>query len=129
MKNTTLLRSQVTAALALTLLLALFAPALKAQSSGTSGLAGTVTDPSGAAIPNVTVTLTSNGTGQVRTTTTGTDGSYKFQLLQPGDYKIRFAANGFKTAEVASIQFAGPPQYLFLALALCRWTVYPGKRR
>ena len=64
MKNTTLLRSQVTAVLALTLLLALFVPTLMAQSSGTSGLAGTVTDPSGAAIPNVTVTLTSNATGQ-----------------------------------------------------------------
>ena len=42
-----------------------------AQSSGTSGLGGTVTDPSGAAIPNVMVTLTSNATGQVRTATTG----------------------------------------------------------
>ncbi len=51
----------------------------------------------------MTVTLTSNATGQVRTTTTGTDGSYKFSLLPPGDYKVRFAANGFKTAEVASI--------------------------
>ncbi len=39
MKNTTLLRSQVTAVLALTLLLALFVPAVMAQSSGTSGLA------------------------------------------------------------------------------------------
>jgi hypothetical protein len=103
MKNTTLLRSQVTAVLALTLLLALFAPVVMAQSSGTSGLGGTVTDTSGAAVPNVTVTLTSNATGQVRTATTGTDGAYKFTLLPPGDYKIRFAVNGFKTAEVGSI--------------------------
>jgi Carboxypeptidase regulatory-like domain len=103
MKITTLLRSQVTAVLALTLLLALFVPAMMAQSSGTSGLTGTITDPSGAAVPNVTVTLTSNSTGQVRNTTTGTDGAYKFSLLPPGDYKIRFAASGFKTAEIASI--------------------------
>jgi hypothetical protein len=103
MKNTTLLRSQVTAVLALTLLLALFAQIGMAQSSGTSGLGGTLTDPSGAAIPNVMVTLTSNATGQVRTTTTGTDGAYKFSLLPPGDYKIRFVANGFKTAEVGSV--------------------------
>jgi hypothetical protein len=103
MKITTLLRSQVTAVLALTLLLALFVPAMMAQSSGTSGLGGTVTDPSGAAVPNVSVTLTSNATGQVRTTTTGTDGAYKFALLPPGDYKIRFAASGFKTAEVGSV--------------------------
>ena len=39
MKKTTLLRSQVTAVLALTLLLALFVQGLMAQSSGTSGLA------------------------------------------------------------------------------------------
>ena len=102
MKTTTLLRSQVTAILALTLLLTLFVPFVMAQSSGTSGLAGVITDPSGAAIPNVTVTLTSNATGAVRTAITGTDGTYKFSLLPPGDYKVRFGANGFKTAEVAS---------------------------
>jgi Carboxypeptidase regulatory-like domain len=103
MKIKTLLRPQVTAALALTLLLVLFVPALLAQSAGTSAVAGTVTDPSGAAIPNVTVTITNNGTGQSRTATTGTDGSYRFNLLQPGDYKASFAAAGFKTGEVASV--------------------------
>jgi hypothetical protein len=76
---------------------------LMAQSSGTSGLAGTVKDPSGASIPNVTVTLTSNTTGQARTATTGADGAYRFTLLQPGDYRVRFAANGFKTSEVATV--------------------------
>src|ERR1700733_5203829 len=102
MKKTTLLRSQVTAVLALTLLLALLVQGLMAQSSGTSGLGGVVTDPSGAAVPNVTVTLTSNSTGQSRTATTGSDGSYKFSLLPPGDYKVRFSASGFKVSEVAS---------------------------
>ena len=78
-------------------------PVLLAQSAGTSGLTGTVTDPSGAAIPNVTVTLTSNDTNQVRTATTGGDGQYKFTLLPPGSYKVRFAANGFKTAEITAV--------------------------
>jgi hypothetical protein len=103
MKNLTLLRSQVTAVVALTLLLALFVPNLLAQSAGTSGLAGTITDPTGAAIPNVTVTATQIATGQERTATTGSDGEYKFSLLQPGDYKLRFAAAGFKTSEVGSV--------------------------
>ena len=57
---------------------------LLAQSAGTSALAGVVTDPSGASIPNVSVTLTSNDTGQTRTATTGADGTYKFTLLPPG---------------------------------------------
>jgi hypothetical protein len=103
MKTMTSLRSQVTAVLALTLLLTLFVPNMLAQSAGTSGLAGTITDPSGAAIPSVTVTATHISTGQVRTTITGSDGQYKFALLQPGDYKLRFAANGFKTSEVGSV--------------------------
>src|ERR1700733_8525587 len=103
MKNLTLLRLQVTAVLALSLLLVLLAPTAMAQSSGTSGLTGTITDPSGAAVPNVSVTLTNNGTQQARNATTGTDGAYKFALLPPGDYKIRFSASGFKTAEVGSI--------------------------
>src|SRR6185369_5249489 len=66
-------------------------------------LTGTVTDPSGAAVPNVTVTLTSNDTNQARTATTGNDGEYKFTLLPPGGYKVRFAANGFKTAEISMV--------------------------
>lgn len=79
------------------------APAIMAQSAGTSGLAGVVTDPSGAAVPNVTVTIISNETGQTRTTTTGADGAYRFTLLPPGTYHVRFAATGFKTADVASV--------------------------
>jgi len=84
------------------LLLALWVPSLMAQSSGTAGLTGVIKDSSGATVPNVTVTLTSTATGQVRTTTTGADGVYRFVLLPPGDYKVRFAATGFKTAEVES---------------------------
>jgi hypothetical protein len=83
-------------------LLILTGQLLMAQSAGTSGLVGVIKDPSGAVIPNVSVTLTSNGTGQVRTTTTGADGAYRFVLLPPGDYKAKFAAAGFKTAEVSS---------------------------
>ncbi len=100
MRSKTLLCMQLAL---LALLFAVCVPTLVAQSAGTSGLTGTVTDPSGAAIPNVTVTITNNDTGQSRTTTTGTDGIYKFTLLPPGNYKVRFAATGFKTAEVGSV--------------------------
>src|SRR6516225_9625861 len=74
-----------------------------AQSSGTGALTGTVTDPSGATVPNVTVTLTNNATGQVRTIVTGSDGTYRFPLIQPGAYNVKFSAGGFKTDEVASV--------------------------
>ncbi len=80
-----------------------FAPSLMAQSAGTGALTGTISDPSGAIVPNVTVTLTSTDTNQVRTATTGADGGYKFALLPPGTYRIRFSAAGFKTAEVSAV--------------------------
>jgi protocatechuate 3,4-dioxygenase beta subunit len=75
-------------------------PSLSAQSAGTGALTGTVRDPSGASIPGATVTLVSTGTNQTRTSTTGEDGGYKFALLPPGTYRVRFGAVGFKTAEV-----------------------------
>src|ERR1700674_4375551 len=76
--------------------------ALKAQTSGTGALTGTVTDPSGAAIANATVTVIS-GTGQQRVVNTGETGSYQVPLLPPGNYQVRFSANGFKTSEVPSV--------------------------
>src|SRR3974377_1630849 len=76
---------------------------LSAQSSGTGALTGTLTDPSGAVVPNVSVTLTNNDTGHVRTVMTGTDGTYRFALIPPGSYKVRFAAAGFKVSEVPSV--------------------------
>jgi hypothetical protein len=76
---------------------------MTAQSAGTAALAGTVTDPSGASVPNVTVTITSNATGQTRTATTGPDGTYRFTLLPPGTYHVSFSASGFKTAEIGSV--------------------------
>ncbi|HTA43223.1 MAG TPA: carboxypeptidase-like regulatory domain-containing protein [Bryobacteraceae bacterium] len=78
-------------------------PSLVGQSAGTGALAGTITDPSGAAIPDVAVTLTNADTGQTRTSTTGANGAYRFALIPPGSYRIRFSAMGFKTAEVSPV--------------------------
>ena len=75
----------------------------EAQTAGTGAIAGTVTDPTGAIVPNVNVTSTSLATGQTRTTTTGSDGVYKFSLLPPGDYSLQFSAANFKTAEVPKV--------------------------
>ncbi len=99
-------RKPLSAWLAIASLLTLFAVSvstLLAQSAGTAALAGVVTDPSGAAIPNVTVTITSNDTGLTRTATTGADGVYKFSLLPPGTYHVRFVSSGFKTADVGAV--------------------------
>lgn len=62
----------------------ILAPSLMAQTAATGALAGTVTDPTGSVVPNVTVTLMNTDTGQARTATTSADGTYKFGLLSPG---------------------------------------------
>jgi hypothetical protein len=79
---------------------------VRAQTAGTGALTGTVKDPSGAVIPNATVTLTSIDTGQARTDMSGADGSYRFSLLPPGNYKVRIEASGFKPVEVPSVTVA-----------------------
>jgi hypothetical protein len=74
-----------------------------AQTAGTGALTGTVTDVSGAVIPNVTVTAINADTGLERTTVTGADGIYKFGLLTPGTYRVRFTAVGFRMTEVPAV--------------------------
>src|SRR5258708_4593111 len=78
-------------------------PSLPAQSAGTGALTGTVTAPTAGVVAGATVTLTSTDTNQSRTATTSADGTYKFALLPPGTYRIRFSAVGFKTAEVSAV--------------------------
>ena len=76
---------------------------LPAQTAGTGALAGTVTDSSGALVPNATIEATNTSTGQQRTVTTGVDGTYKVALLPPGTYRVKFNANGFKSVEIPSV--------------------------
>jgi hypothetical protein len=71
---------------------------LKAQSIISGDIAGTVTDPSGAAVPGSTVTVTSKATGAAQTVTTNGAGSYRMSLLKPGDYTLVVKATGFERA-------------------------------
>ncbi|HEX4001314.1 MAG TPA: TonB-dependent receptor [Candidatus Acidoferrales bacterium] len=93
----------VCAVFACLVLLFACAPASLAQTGGTGALTGTVTDPSGAVIAGATVTATDAGTGQARSTTTDANGSFKFSLLNPGNYSVKFSAAGFKTVEVPAV--------------------------
>ncbi|HXU21702.1 MAG TPA: carboxypeptidase regulatory-like domain-containing protein [Verrucomicrobiae bacterium] len=74
-----------------------------AQTAETGALAGTVTDPSGGVVAGASITITNTGTGQARTATTDSNGSYKFSLLPPGNYSVKFSSPGFQTAEVPSV--------------------------
>ena len=85
-------------------LLLAFSTASFAQTAETGALTGTkLLDFSGGVIAGAAVTITSTATGQTRTTTTDANGSYKFSLLTPGTYSVKFSAAGFKTAKVPSV--------------------------
>ena len=58
----------------------------------TGVISGTLTDQSGAAIPNATVTVTEKTTGTVRTITTNNAGLYSAAALLAGDYEVRAEA-------------------------------------
>src|SRR5437588_10751998 len=66
-------------------------------------ITGTVTDPTGAVVPNATVAITNVGTHIPQTTTTGSDGSYRFPLVPPGTYTIDVKAANFAEVKAAGI--------------------------
>jgi Carboxypeptidase regulatory-like domain len=78
-------------------------PLAFSQASSSSDIAGRVTDSTGAAIPGVTITLTNNGTGAVRTTTTNGQGEWSIPNIPPANYKVHTAGQGFKVSEIPSI--------------------------
>jgi len=93
------MKKTIIGVVSLVIIAALITPSLIAQSLTTGDVTGTITDPSGAVTPNVTVTLKSAATGQFRTTTTSSNGFYRFSLLPPGSYTLTAEAAGFTKAE------------------------------
>lgn len=63
---------------------------------------GTVTDPTKAAVPNATVTVTNLTNEKTVTATSAGDGNYSLRL-DPGRYKVRISANGFSTEEYPEV--------------------------
>jgi hypothetical protein len=77
------------------------APSLMSETTGKGSLTGRVTDGSGGAVANAKVTATNPDSGEARSATTGTDGTYRFELLH-GNYRVKFEAAGLKTVEILS---------------------------
>jgi hypothetical protein len=75
-----------------------------------AALSGTITDPTGAVIPGVTVVATNSAAQIVRSVATDNHGQFRMEGLVPGSYKIEAQAVGFQTesfsAEVAPAQQA-----------------------
>jgi len=71
-------------------------PPLRAQVAGGT-LSGTITDASGAVVPNAEVVIKNSATGITKTITTNAEGFYTAPNLLPGNYEVGVSATGFNT--------------------------------
>lgn len=67
--------------------------------STTGEIAGTVTDPTGAAVPGVRITFANENTGEVKVVESGATGDYLATQLQVGTYQASVQSDGFRTVE------------------------------
>jgi len=88
---------------ACTLVVLLLVVGMARAQLSTATMFGTVTDSTGAAIPNAKATLVETDTNFTRTFTTRSDGSYREEFLPIGPYKITVEAAGFKTLQRGGI--------------------------
>ncbi len=67
------------------------------RAQATATIAGSITDPSGAAIPGAAITVTNVQTGLTRTQESAADGTYTVPLLPVGEYRIEVQQPGFQS--------------------------------
>jgi hypothetical protein len=105
------------AALLLLIVFVVEASSTSAQTVGAS-VGGVVTDPSGARLPGVTVTVTNKANGATQTFVTGPEGNYRAVALQPGPFTITAELQGF-TAQHRSVTLTvGADSVVDLSLSL-----------
>ncbi len=75
-----------------------------AQAQFRASIQGTVTDSSGAVIPNATLTLRDLGTNLTLTATSNGDGVYNFSQLSPDRFDLTASASGFKQNVIHNLQ-------------------------
>ncbi len=89
-------------ALVLALLLGAFAAL--AQLNSTGALIGTITDKSGAIVPNASVKAINKNTGLMREVKSGQNGGFRFELLPAGLYELTIAMPGFATPKYENLE-------------------------
>jgi hypothetical protein len=83
-----------------------------------SNIQGMVEDPTGAAVPNATVSLRNLETGVTVTTTTSQAGFYRFNSLAPGRYEVTGKASGFQPCKVEVILQTAQTKDVLLPLTI-----------
>ena len=90
-----------------------------AHSQATASLRGTVTDPTGAVIPEASVTIKSLENGSSRKTATDINGEYSFPQVTPGDFTLVAEKPGFAVVTNAHIKLlVNTPATLDLKMSL-----------
>jgi len=87
---------------ALLLLLLAMNPRLFAQAGATGTILGTVTDPSGAVVPNAKISVTNTATKITFQTVTNSAGDFNAPALNPGTYTVSGEARGFQKVVISS---------------------------
>src|SRR6476659_8963910 len=88
----------------------------------TGSISGAVMDSTGGMIPGATVTLTSEKTGQARSSTSNGEGRFNFAALQPGTYALKVEYRGFQTLEQRGVILSANEN-----LALADFKLQPGQ--
>jgi hypothetical protein len=83
-----------------------------------STLTGTVTDATGAVIPNASIVISNAITPNIRSVKTGRDGSYLVDDLVPGSYQVEANAPGFSTQQLAITVAASQQNLTNIALTV-----------
>ncbi len=71
-----------------------------------ASLQGTITDPSGAVVPNAQITILNNGTQATQTATANGQGFYRFNKLPSGNYTVTVEATGFQKSTISGVEVA-----------------------
>src|SRR6202030_1995567 len=75
----------------------------QAQGETTSAIVGQVNDPTNAAVPGATVTITNQETGLKRIAKTDDAGQFNFPQLKPGSYSVQVEAEGFAPQQIGDV--------------------------
>ena len=91
---------------------------LKAQTTASGGLTGTVTDPSDHVVAGASVELKNDAKGTLQSTQADAEGAYVFSFLLPGSYTLKVSHPGFTTEIVPVNVLLGPPGTLHVKMVL-----------
>jgi hypothetical protein len=91
-----------------------------AQTTTSGALAGVVSDPSGAVVPDTNVEIRDNAKGTIQSAKTDRDGVYRFFFLAPGRYTLAVSHTGFREESHDVNVLLGPPGTLNITLEITR---------